>query len=308
MFRYADCSSCEAMFADPLPTEDEIAWLYQYRYDYSWFVMRRGLKRVQARHRWRRLRALFRELKLEGVQQRLLDVGGGHAWFLGAAQADGWQVEGLELLDDAALSEAKKQGITIHHGSLTSHSLAANTFGVVTAWHVVEHIPEIRKAVAQIGALLAPGGIGVIAMPNYHSAGMEREGVDWVWCQKPFIHPWHVSAKTLRELLPPSLEILRVTSRDTWDAQWAETTGAYGLVMKAIYYGARVPRKVAALFGWKGGVKACERAQFWAEESLRLETYAGYLALRPLIKRSYEEALRGSELMFVVRKKGADAT
>jgi 2-polyprenyl-3-methyl-5-hydroxy-6-metoxy-1,4-benzoquinol methylase len=295
------------MFADPLPTEEEIRWLYRHRYDYSWFIQRRALKREQARHRWTRLRTLFRELNLESVPRHLLDVGGGHAWFLRAAQAEGWRVEGLELLDDAMLAEAKEHGIVIHHGSLTGHSLAAETFGVVTAWHVIEHIPEIRRAIAAIGELLMPGGVGVIAMPNYHCAGMEREGVAWVWCQKPFIHPWHVSAKTLERLVPASLEILRTTSRDTWDAQWVETTGAYGLAMKGIYYATRVPRKVAAILGWTGGVKVCERVQFWMEEGLRLMTYAGYLVVRPVIKGSYEDGLRGSELMLVVRKKTDDA-
>ncbi|HSI10863.1 MAG TPA: class I SAM-dependent methyltransferase [Chthoniobacter sp.] len=290
------------MFSHPLPTDEEVGWLYGHRYDYSWFIQRQGLKQFQATHRWQRLRTIFRQLPIADLPRRLLDVGGGHALFLRAAQKDGWKVEGLELLDDALVATAKDHGIAIHQGSLITHSLPPNTFGVVTAWHVVEHIPEIRQAIAAIAELLAPGGIGVIAVPNYHAAGLAREGADWVWCQKPFIHPWHLSATTLKALLPPSVEVLLLTSRDTWDAQWAESTTPFKLAMEMIYFVSRIPRKGAALLSWQGGRAACDRLQFWAEEGLRLVTYAGYLALRPLLRRRYEAALRGSELMLVMRK------
>lgn len=293
------------MFADPRPTDSEIEWLYGHRYDYSWFIQRKGLKRLQAWHRWSRLRAIFRKLSLEGIPRRLLDVGGGHAWFLRAAQKDAWKAEGLELLDDSLVSEAKESGIDIHQGSLISHSLPGASFGLVTAWHVIEHISEIQQAIPAIAHLLVPGGIGVVAVPNYRSAGMAREGADWVWCQKPFIHPWHLSANTLKSLLPSSVEPLLLTSRDTWDAQWVESTKPYRLAMKLIYFGARIPRKIATLLSWKPMAAACDRLQFWAEEALRLGAYAGYIALRPLLKRPYEEALHGSELMVVFRKKSA---
>lgn len=301
-FHYARCPACDAMFADPQPTAEEIEWLYGHRYDYSWFIRRRGLKRIQAAHRWRRLRDIFQALRITDLPRRMLDVGGGHAWFLRAAQADGWETEGLELLDDELAATAGGVGVTLHHGSLIAHSLPANTYHLVTAWHVVEHIPEIRGAVAAIAELLAPGGIGVIAVPNYRAAGMTRAGLAWVWCQKPFIHPWHLSATTLRSLLPSSLEILLLTSRDTWDAQWAESTAPFRFLMKAIPFAARIPRKAATILSWKRAVASCDRLQFWAEEALRLATYAVYLTLRPVLRQKYEEALRGSELMLVVRK------
>jgi len=307
-FRYVHCPACDAMLADPQPTAEEIAWLYGHRYDYSWFIQRRGLKRLQATHRWSRLRQIFRELSLESPSRHVLDVGGGHAWFLHAAQKDGWKAEGLELLDDTLISAAAEHGIAIHHGSLLTHSLPPNSFGVVTAWHVLEHIPEIRQAIAAIAGLLAPDGLGIIAVPNYHAAGMAREGAAWVWCQKPFIHPWHLSATALKSLLPSSLEVLLLTSRDTWDAQWIETTAPYKCVAKMMDFTSRVLRKGAAVLSWQWGLAASDRWQLWTEEGLRLATYAGYLALRPLLRQRYEAALLGSELMLVVRKKAAAAS
>jgi len=293
------------MFATPQPSAEEIDWLYSHRYDYTWFIRRKGFKRLQAGHRWRRLRAIFGELKIGTPFRRMLDIGGGHAWFLRAAQADGWAPEGLELLNDELVTVAKTHGITMHHGSLLAHPLPSETFGLVTAWHVLEHVPAVREGAAAIADLVAPGGIAVIAVPNFHAAGMRTAGLAWVWCQKPFIHPWHLSATTLKKLLPPSLEILLITTRDTWDAQWAESTGAYRFAMKAIYAGALWVRKGAKKLAWQSGVQFADNLQFWAEEALRLVTYGGYLLLRPWLRHSYEGALHGSELLVVARKKKA---
>jgi SAM-dependent methyltransferase len=302
-FHYARCPSCDTMFADPLPNAEEVSWLYRVRYDYSWFAQRQRLKRWQAIHRWRRLEGIFRELKISNTPRRLLDVGSGHGWFLRAAKDAGWQVEGLDMLDDQLVAAAARDGIILHQGSLVDHSLPAGEFDVVTAWHVVEHIPEIRSAVDALERLLTDGGIAVIVVPNYHAAGLARSGLRWVWCQKPFIHPWHLSATTLKKVLPPSLEILLLTSRDTWDAQWAESTWPYRFGMLVFSLATRIPRKLAAVCRWQWGVTACDQIRFLAEEALRLTTYAAYLALRPLTRRIYEDALAGSELMLVARKK-----
>jgi hypothetical protein len=68
--------------------------------------------------------------------------------------------------------------------------------------------------------------------------------------------------------------------------------------MKAIYAGALLVRKV-----WPSGKAFADRLQFWAEEALRLATYSGYLVLRPFLRRKYEAALSGAELLLVVRKR-----
>jgi SAM-dependent methyltransferase len=307
IFRYAACAECGVMFADPRPTAEEITWLYAHRYDYEWFLQRRALKRLQAWHRWRRLLTLLVELGLPTKPRRLLDVGGGHAWFLRAAQRAGWQAEGLELLDDAQLATARAQGIAIHQGTLLAPPTDTGTYDLLTLWHVLEHIPDPYSAFAAIARLLAPGGLCVLAVPNLDAAGFHRAGIDWVWCQKPFIHPLHFSPRALEKLLPPELELLLLTSRDTWDGQVFETTALYHSVMKAIYYACRTPRKLAVLFRMAPLVRLCERLQFWLEEGFRLAAYAAYLALRPLLRDAYEQALHGSELLLIARRKTTPA-
>jgi SAM-dependent methyltransferase len=302
-FRYAACPACGVMFSDPLPTPEEITWLYTHRYDYEWFRQRRGLKRVQAWHRWRRLRAQLAELGIPATPRRLLDIGGGHAWFLRAAQKAGWQADGLELLSDAQLAEARALGLTIHHGTLLAAPPGLGAYDLVTMWHVLEHIIDPRAAFAALVRLLAPGGVCVIAVPNLDATGYQRAGADWVWCQKPFIHPLHFSPRALEKLLPADLELLSLTSRDTWDGQAFETTALYAGIMKAIYYACRAPRKAALLLRLTPLARLCDRLQFWLEEGFRLASYAVYLALRPLLSRGSERALRGSELLLITRRK-----
>lgn len=302
VFRYGECDGCQLMFAEPQPTPEELEWLYTHRYDYEWFRKRRSLKRLQARHRWSRLRSLLaRHGGAPG--RRLLDVGGGHNWFLRAARRDGWEATGLELLSDELARTAAALGVEMQHGTLTAHSLGSRTFDVVTIWHALEHMSDPRAAFAGAAALVAPGGFCVVAVPNFQCAGYARAGADWVWCQKPFIHPWHFSARSLQSLLPADLEAVEVTTRDTWDGQVFDTTAAWRAMMRLIYLGWRVPAKAARALGLRTVERGCDQAQFLTEEALRLATYAGYIALRPLLRSSYENAMRGSELLLLARKR-----
>jgi Methyltransferase domain len=61
-FRYRECTACRTLFCDPLPTEQEIHYLYTERYDFEWFRQHRLLKRIQAWHRFLRLGRLLRQL------------------------------------------------------------------------------------------------------------------------------------------------------------------------------------------------------------------------------------------------------
>jgi SAM-dependent methyltransferase len=297
-FRYAECRSCRLMFAVPLPSEEELEWLYTYGYDYSWFLRRRHLKRMQASHRYRRLRDLLPAV-FERGRGRLLDVGCGHGWFLEAAHADGWRAEGLEMLSDRAELGGD---VVIHNGTLANHTLPASAYDLVTLWHVLEHMNRPGEALAAVRELLAPGGICVIAVPNKDAAGLRRAKERWVWCQPPYTHPWHFTEGSLKSILPAGLQPFLATSRDTWDAQYFETMLPFRGALRAAQLAWQSCGAVAQVLGLKAPKRWCDSALFITEEAVRLISYAGYLGLRPFLRRSYEHALRGSELMLILRR------
>ena len=60
-----------------------------------------------------------------------------------------------------------------------------NSFHAIISKHVVEHLPHPVEAISEIGRILAPGGIAIIATPNLHSLLKPLKGESWIGYQDP---------------------------------------------------------------------------------------------------------------------------
>jgi 2-polyprenyl-3-methyl-5-hydroxy-6-metoxy-1,4-benzoquinol methylase len=118
--------------------------------------------RVTARLRRRRVEKNFPPWIGEG---RLLDVGCATGRFLQRMAAIGWRVSGIELDPEAA---AKARSVTpdIVVGDPAVLTLPAQRFDVITAFHVVEHLPDPLAALRNMLTWLAPGGLMIVEVPN----------------------------------------------------------------------------------------------------------------------------------------------
>jgi 2-polyprenyl-3-methyl-5-hydroxy-6-metoxy-1,4-benzoquinol methylase len=96
---------------------------------------------------------------------RLLDVGCGVGYLLRAAQAEGWQVAGLDL-DRAAVDIAQRAGLDVHWATADEMPFPEATFDVVTFLNVVEHLPWPHSTLTAIYRVLKPGGMLVLETPT----------------------------------------------------------------------------------------------------------------------------------------------
>jgi 2-polyprenyl-3-methyl-5-hydroxy-6-metoxy-1,4-benzoquinol methylase len=103
-------------------------------------------------------------------------------------------------------------------GELVELKLPARSFDAVTAWHCLEHMRDPFAAIREIGCLLKPGGVLLIAVPNRHNVPMA-----WLYrCVKgrPYplfslstkeIHLFHFTPSSLRQALQQAgFQVLRV--------------------------------------------------------------------------------------------------
>jgi SAM-dependent methyltransferase len=142
---------------------------------------------------------LFRRLEWDCPpwrgQGRYLDVGCGSGAALGVAQALGWQVAGIEV-DEAAAKKARRFGERVYTGDLLGAPFARAEFDCVTAFHVLEHVPDPVSAVGRMLEWLAPGGLLIVEVPNAGGLGARLFGRAWSGLELPR-HLSHFTPETL---------------------------------------------------------------------------------------------------------------
>ena len=130
---------------------------------------------------------------------RYLDVGCGSGGALGVAQALGWQVAGVEV-DEAAARKARRFSPRVHAGDLLEAPFASGEFDCVSAFHVLEHVPDPVSAVARMLGWLAPGGLLIVEVPNAGGLGARLFGRAWSGLELPR-HLSHFTPETLERVV-----------------------------------------------------------------------------------------------------------
>jgi 2-polyprenyl-3-methyl-5-hydroxy-6-metoxy-1,4-benzoquinol methylase len=129
---------------------------------------------------------------------RLLDVGCNEGRSLSLYAENGFQVEGLELNENAA-ALARRRGFQVHTTPLAQFRPAA-LYDVVVLANVLEHAWNPVLMLSEVRRLLRPGGQAWISCPNAASLWRRVFGRAWINWHVPY-HLWHFSPKTLSELL-----------------------------------------------------------------------------------------------------------
>jgi putative addiction module CopG family antidote len=101
----------------------------------------------------------------------VLDIGCGSGFYLAALREAGWDGEGIEPGETAAQFARKHCGLPVHNSN-AEEALAAcrdGSFDLVTMWHVLEHLPDPAKVLAEVRRILRPGGTLMLEVPNFSS-------------------------------------------------------------------------------------------------------------------------------------------
>jgi 2-polyprenyl-3-methyl-5-hydroxy-6-metoxy-1,4-benzoquinol methylase len=132
-------------------------------------------------------------------QGRLLDVGCATGRFLQHMAAVGWRVSGIEL-DAAAAATARTVTPHVVVGDPAEVALPPASFDVITAFHVVEHLPDPATALRNMLRWLAPGGLMIVEVPNVGGWGGALFGRFWSGLDFPR-HLVHFTPATMRALV-----------------------------------------------------------------------------------------------------------
>jgi 2-polyprenyl-3-methyl-5-hydroxy-6-metoxy-1,4-benzoquinol methylase len=81
--------------------------------------------------------------------------------------------------NQTAVDICRRNGLEVFHGELKDAGLEPGSFDLISARHVIEHVPDPDGFVADIARLLKPGGRMHLRTPNSESLGRKIFGNLW---------------------------------------------------------------------------------------------------------------------------------
>jgi 2-polyprenyl-3-methyl-5-hydroxy-6-metoxy-1,4-benzoquinol methylase len=183
------CRGCGFVFAAPRPSPEELDRFYTSTYfakDHGLnlgYANYRGVAEENARRMWHEFQDILGDRKV--TPRRVLDVGCATGGFLAEAKTAGWDGVGVEFSEFAIEVAQKEFGLHVLKGDVFHPELAENSFGLVTMWHVLEHVLDPLATLAKARQLLAPGGLLFVELPNWSSVGRRARGVRWSQLKPP---------------------------------------------------------------------------------------------------------------------------
>jgi 2-polyprenyl-3-methyl-5-hydroxy-6-metoxy-1,4-benzoquinol methylase len=202
-FKLVQCIDCEFIFTNPRPSIETIGKYYQSTEYISHTNSKKGLQNKI--YQWVRQKSIKDKLswieKLNIKQKSILDYGCGTGEFLSAAKVGGWRAKGLEINKDARELALSNYQLEVYEPSYLE-KFNNEEFGVITLWHVLEHIHDLKKTVKQFKRCLIQDGILVIAVPNIEASEASYYGKFWAAYDVPR-HLYHFSKKAIKDLIEP---------------------------------------------------------------------------------------------------------
>tara|TARA_R110000737_G_scaffold6310_2_gene20082 strand:+ start:2319 stop:3155 length:837 start_codon:yes stop_codon:yes gene_type:complete len=125
----------------------------------------------------------------------LLDIGCGTGEFLVTAKKENWTIFGVEPNKQAREKAVSKTLNVVEN----LEKLGQQKFNVISLWHVMEHLPDLKNQIKKITNLLDEEGTLIIAVPNFKSNDAIHYKEYWAAYDTPR-HLWHFSQNAISEL------------------------------------------------------------------------------------------------------------
>jgi SAM-dependent methyltransferase len=151
---------------------------------------------------------------------RLLEIGSGMGHLVGQLE-DTFETYGMDVNHWAVeQSKAVVEKSALQTASAEELPFADNSFDVVIIKHIVEHLPNPEKAIAEIGRVIAPGGVLILSTPNLDSLLKLWKGDSWIGYQDPTHISLHPPVTWLGWIKNSGFSLLRVFADGFWDVPY----------------------------------------------------------------------------------------
>lgn len=160
-YRHYRCGCCKHVFVWPRPDQSVLHNVYANDGYYADAEQQVARLLKQARQRLGRLEEIAAR---KGLARKLLEIGCADGQFLRVARSRGWDVAGVERSHALALRARLNANAPIHEG-LVEDLDASETFPVIYAWEVLEHMLDPGAFLASMARRLSPEGVLALSTP-----------------------------------------------------------------------------------------------------------------------------------------------
>jgi 2-polyprenyl-3-methyl-5-hydroxy-6-metoxy-1,4-benzoquinol methylase len=140
---------------------------------------------------------------------QILDIGCATGDFVAAARAAGFDASGMDVSEKSVRYAQDVRGFPVSQGRVQDCRVPDGTLDAVTAFDVVEHVPDPMEDLRCYHRLLKPGGWLFLSTPNVDglfprlSLGLAKRLNYWPHAEPPH-HLFQFSEATLRRMLTVS--------------------------------------------------------------------------------------------------------
>ena len=133
----------------------------------------------------------------------ILDIGAGVGDLVKELKINGLDAEGFEP-SSKARQVAKDQGVDLKSNLANE---IESSYGLISMYHVLEHVPDIVNQKRQIIKLLKSEGVLILALPNYNSWDAKFFKEFWAAYDVPR-HLYHFNREAVRNFFKDDFEVL----------------------------------------------------------------------------------------------------
>ena len=199
-FDIIECNKCTLRFTFPLSNPQKIGKYYQSEDYISHTDIGNSMINILYKFVQRftmRLRARIVENYSGLTSGSILDIGCGTGLFLVEMQINRWNISGVEISESAQRFAQEITDTKIYNQDEFMQSLPQ--YDVITLWHTLEHLYDLKKYMYKISASLKNKGIVIVAVPNYMSLDADYYQHDWAAYDVPR-HCYHFSKMAMNKL------------------------------------------------------------------------------------------------------------
>ena len=116
----------------------------------------------------------------KAAKTALLEIGCAFGFFLDEASQAAFAVQGLELSQKAAAFAQENLKLKVYEASFMAYPLEAESWDVICAFYVLEHIPQQRSVFTKIARALKKGGLFCFALPSTYGPLFRSHPQKWM--------------------------------------------------------------------------------------------------------------------------------